>query len=103
MRVWLDDARELPFYYDVRVRTAHDAIALLKTGLVTAISLDHDLGETDNRGEYPGTGYDVAVFIEEAAFKGELGCIEVECHSASPVGKERIEAALKKATEFWEK
>ena len=43
------------------VNISRQAIELLKTGNVTEISLDHDLGDDDR-----GTGYDVVLWIEEA-------------------------------------
>jgi hypothetical protein len=62
----------------------------------TLISLDHDLGAEEN-----GTGYDVAKFIEEAAYKGTLPPIEVRIHSANPVGRKRMLAAIERAQLFW--
>ncbi|WP_281187905.1 cyclic-phosphate processing receiver domain-containing protein [Vibrio harveyi] len=44
-----------------RVYWPEEAIALLKQGTVTEISLDHDLGDDEH-----GTGYDVVLWIEEA-------------------------------------
>jgi hypothetical protein len=60
MRVFLDDERPTPTGW-TRVRWPDEAIALLETGDVEEISLDHDLGD-DAR----GTGYDVILWIEEA-------------------------------------
>ena len=48
MKVWLDDERGAPEGW-MRVRWPDEAIALLKTGQVTHLSLDHDLGD-DVRG-----------------------------------------------------
>ena len=53
MKLYLDDERKHR-QGCVRVFWPDEAIAWLKTGAVTEISLDHDLGD-DNR----GTGYDV--------------------------------------------
>jgi hypothetical protein len=50
MNIWLDDERPMPAGFDVHVKTAKDAIALLAQGNVTLISLDHDLGE--GNGDY---------------------------------------------------
>ena len=55
MKVFLDDVRE-PDQTWVWVKTYHDAVKLLVTGLVIQISLDHDLGQ-DSKDK---TGYDVA-------------------------------------------
>jgi len=60
MKVYLDDERETPEGW-VRVYWPDEAIKLLSDGVVTEISLDHDLGD-DTR----GTGYDVVLWIEEA-------------------------------------
>lgn len=55
MKVFLDDERTTPEGW-VRVYWPGESIALLQTGQVTDISLDHDLGD-DAR----GTGYDGAL------------------------------------------
>lgn len=99
MRVWLDDVRELPLGFDVHVRTAVAAIELLKTGKVTAISLDHDLGLDYH--PVPNSGYHVAKWIEEAAFNGELKPLEVFVHSQNRVGAEHMRMALENAKRFW--
>ena len=44
----------------LRVYWPDEAIELLKSGEVTEISLDHDLGDDDR-----GTGYDVVLWVEE--------------------------------------
>lgn len=94
MKLWLDDVRVMPDDYDVWCRRAEDAIAILKAGIVVEeISLDHDLGMDIM------TGYDVAKFIEEAAYA--LKPIKWHCHSQNPGGKQRIEAAMHRADEHW--
>lgn len=94
MKLYLDDQRPLPNDYDILVREAKNAIELLKTGLITEISLDHDLGKDSS-------GYEVALFIEEQAMKGNLKEFKCFCHSQNPVGKDRIEKALEKAEYYW--
>jgi hypothetical protein len=102
MRVWLDDVRPMPAGFDVHVKTAAEAIALLRRGDVRLISLDHDLGDAAN-----GTGYDVARWIEERAFawsQGEpdgLPPLEWRFHSQNPVGLGNMTQALRNATRFW--
>ena len=90
MRVYLDDLRPAPEGW-VRVFWPEEAIALLKTGQVTEISLDHDLGS-----EQCGTGYDVLLWIEEAVvvngFSFKPPAISV--HSANPVARQRMAAAI---------
>jgi hypothetical protein len=96
MRVWLDDERPLPTNFDVLVKTADEAIALLAGGNVTVISLDHDLGDAEEK-----TGYAVACWIEENAFKGTLKKMRVRCHSQNAVGRQRICMALQNAERYW--
>lgn len=96
MKIWLDDERDMPQRFDRHVYTAADAIELLKSGEVTLISLDHDLGDVD-----AGTGYDVARYIEKAAFDRTLPKLEWELHTSNPVGRRRMSAALTNANEFW--
>ena len=45
----------------MRVYWPDEAIALLESGAVEELSLDHDLGDDER-----GTGYDVVLWIEEA-------------------------------------
>jgi hypothetical protein len=94
MRLFVDDVRSMPAGFDRVVRTSAEAIALLKTGKVTFLSLDHDLGSED-------TGYAVALFIERAAALRELGRLDWRVHSANPVGASRIRQALECAERFW--
>jgi len=86
----------MPEEFDVHVRTADEAIELLRSGRVIEISLDHDLGEEVN-----GTGYDVALWIEEHAFYGDLPKLKWHIHSQNNVGAERMLTALQNADRFW--
>lgn len=88
MKVFLDDVREAPEGW-VRVYWPDEAIALLQTGDVTELSLDHDLGD-DTR----GTGYDVLTWLEQVAFDGTLRMPEISIHSANAVGRQRMAAAI---------
>jgi hypothetical protein len=110
MKIWLDDIRPEPFPlrdhresypfdryapYDVVCVNAEQAIALINLGQVTFISFDHDLGQGK-------TGYDVAKHIEEGAVTGTITTpIYYKCHSANPVGKENICAAMDNAWRHW--
>lgn len=88
MRIYLDDERTTPEGW-TRVYWPDEAIALLETGNVVEISLDHDLGD-DAR----GTGYDVVAWIEEAvATRGFVPPI-MRVHSANPPARVRMEAGI---------
>jgi hypothetical protein len=66
MHVFLDDTRQTPFGWE-RVYWPYQAIALLETGKVEVISLDHDLGDDER-----GTGYNVLVWIQDAVANQEF-------------------------------
>jgi hypothetical protein len=95
MKVWLDDVRPMPEGFDRHAATAAEAIALLAQGGVTHISLDHDLGND------AGSGYDVACWIEQAAYHGLMEPVIVRIHSANPVGLVRMQCAVARARHFW--
>ena len=92
--LWVDDIREAPLTYDARVRTVKAAIILLKTGIVTHISLDHDLGGEE-------TGYEIARWIEDWAYWGRLSPLTWEVYSNNPPGRAKMIQALKQADKFW--
>ncbi len=97
MRIWLDDERPMPEEgFDLHVKTAKVMLDYLKAGGVTFISFDHDLGP-----EEAGTGYEVAAWIEEQAFNCNLERLDWEIHSANPVGRKNLEAALNNANKWW--
>jgi len=109
IKVWLDDLLDSPEHSDrhtppnyVGVKTAWEAIDLLKQGNVEEISLDHDLGDDKKF----GTGYDVAKFIEEEAFKSKSGenaipPLIIKTHSDNAVGVSNMKMAIKNAYKFW--
>lgn len=89
MKLYLDDERIAPDGW-VQVRWPDEAIKLLKQGLVTHLSLDHDLGD-DQR----GTGYDVLLWIEQEVVQRGFTPPEVTIHSANPAARQRMLAAVK--------
>jgi hypothetical protein len=97
-KVWLDDVRPMPSAFDIHVKTASEAIAMLAKGNVYSISLDHDLGDPSN-----GTGYDVAKYIEEQSFTGKMQPPRVSLHTSSPVGRKNMAQAIHNAYKYWEK
>ncbi|MEI8270869.1 MAG: cyclic-phosphate processing receiver domain-containing protein [bacterium] len=105
MNLWLDDERNPKDKYIQSefgaddsyfwVKTARDAINILKNGNVKNISLDHDLGPN------AGTGLEVANWIEQQAFLGNIEKLSWSVHSMNPVGSKNMIKALEKADEFW--
>ena len=95
MKIYLDDIRDAPEGW-TKVETVEMAIQLLKMGDVEEISLDHDLGENRK------TGYEVAKWIEKQVItKGFIPPV-IFIHSANPVGRKNIEAAIKRIRKFQE-
>lgn len=93
MRLWIDDVRkpEDHGWADAHwARTAHEANNMLRTGLVTEVSFDHDLGTGP-------TAYTCATLVEQLVAEGKIPCPKWFVHSANPVGKKRIEAAMHSA------
>ena len=96
-RLWLDDIRHPPDTSWWWVRTYEEAVEYLQRWQVVEVSLDHDLGTQR-------TGYDVACYIEQQAFNGELQePIKWYIHSQNTVGAENMRAALRQADKFWNK
>jgi hypothetical protein len=91
MKLFLDDIRNPPDKSWVVVRTAGECLAHLKQYDITEISFDHDLGDV-----FPGSGYTIAKWIEEQCFYG-MKCPIWHIHSANPVGRQNIEAAMTRA------
>mgnify|MGYP003606239306 CR=1 FL=1 len=71
------------------------AIELLKTGQVTDLSLDHDLGDDER-----GTGYDVVLWIEEAVATGVFVPPRIIVHSANAPARAKMEAGLERIRLF---
>ncbi len=88
MRIYLDDERPTPAGW-VRVYWPDEAIALLETGKVDEISLDHDLGD-DAR----GTGYDVVLWVEEAVALRGFRPPKMAVHSANSSARQKMLAGI---------
>jgi hypothetical protein len=86
--VYLDDERPTPKGW-IRVCWPDEAIALLQTGQVQQISLDHDLGD-DQR----GTGYDVILWIEEAVALRSFKPPKILIHSANASARQKMHAGI---------
>lgn len=88
MKVFLDDERPTPFGW-VRAYWPDEVIALLKTGHVQELSLDHDLGDDER-----GTGYDVVLWIEEAVALHGFRPPRMTVHSANVSAAMKMRAGI---------
>lgn len=97
LRVWLDDLlddRAAPDGW-VHVTTAPAAIALLETGRVVELSLDHDLGDDD----LAGKGVHVVDHIAEQQmlYGRDLWPRDgITIHSANPAGRDQMARAIER-------
>jgi hypothetical protein len=89
MKVYLDDERAPPEGWH-RVYWPDEAIALLKTGRVTELSLNHDLGDDER-----GTGYDVVLWIEEAVITRGFVPPKISVHSANSSARQKMEMGIR--------
>jgi len=87
--LFVDDQLDCPPGW-VQARNTSEAIALLQTGKVEEVSIDHDLGKG-------GKGVDVLRYIDEAVCKGDLTPpkITIHCEPDCPTCQVRFEAALR--------
>lgn len=88
MKLYLDDERKTPVGW-VRVFWPEEAIAWLKTEMVTEISLDHDLGDDDR-----GTGYDVILWIENEVMTNNFIPTQINIHSANVSARIKMELGI---------
>lgn len=102
IKLWLDDVRDPVLNGAIGytwVKTAAEAIELLKTGNVEFASLDHDLGfdcySLDHCDKNGQTGYDVCLFLEQNPKYFPPNGVFV--HSMNVSAKPRMKAALERA------
>lgn len=93
MKLFLDDVRDCPEGFTL-CRTVGQAKHYLFSGKVVFISFDHDLGENQS------SGYDLATFIENLVYYKLIKCPDWDIHSANPVGRKNIAAAMNNAWKF---
>jgi hypothetical protein len=93
LKIWLDDVRPMPNNFTHHAKNSADAVEFIicNNYSLDEISFDHDLGGRD-------TGYIVACFIERIVQEGKMITMPIwHIHSANPVGRERIYAAMRAA------
>lgn len=89
MKIFLDDERTTPAGW-IRTYTYQETVDMLKTGLITKLSLDHDLGATDTK----YTGYDVILWIERQVHEAGFIPPKIYLHTANPVGQENMQRGI---------
>ncbi|MFL6658149.1 MAG: cyclic-phosphate processing receiver domain-containing protein [Massilia sp.] len=89
MKVYLDDERATPDGW-VRAYWPDEVIALLETGQVRELSLDHDLGD-----DVRGTGYDVVLWVEEAVALRGFIAPAMFVHSANSSARDKMLAGIR--------
>lgn len=94
MKVFLDDERETPEGW-VRAFWPDEVIAMLQTGMVEELSLDHDLGDDER-----GTGYDVICWIEEAVALDRFVPPKITVHSANSSARMKMLAGIQAIQEI---
>jgi hypothetical protein len=88
LKLYLDDQRPAPPGWEL-AKTADEAIDLLRTGNIVELSLDYDLGDP-----IYGTGLQVLDWLEVAIMEGRVRMPRMSAHSASPLGRRRLEAQI---------
>lgn len=73
----------------MRVYWPDEAVALLESGAVEELSLDHDLGDDER-----GTGYDVVLWIEEAVALRGFKPPRISVHSANSSARDKMIAGI---------
>jgi hypothetical protein len=94
MKVYLDDERPTPAGW-THARWPEDVIKLLKTGQITHLSLDHDLGDDDH-----GTGYDVLLWLERVVATEQFNPPVMTVHSANTSARDKMNLAIQSIERF---
>jgi hypothetical protein len=92
-KLWIDDIRPAPPGW-IWAKTPEHACFLLFTYRFDEVSFDNDLG-----GKIEGRH--IANLIERKAFFGQVPRLKWSIHSANPVGRKAIQAAMLRADVFW--
>ena len=91
VKIYLDDERNAPEGWQ-RTYSVEETIVILKSGQVTHLSLDHDLGQID--GHDVPSGYEVLKWIEQEVFLNKFVPPDIQIHSANSAARPRMQAAI---------
>lgn len=89
MKIFLDDIRTPPDDTWTLAKWPNKVIEYLKTGKVTEISLDHDLGDDER-----GNGNDVILWIEEQVCTNMYHPPVIHIHTANVSARKKMEAGV---------
>ncbi|MHA2060495.1 MAG: cyclic-phosphate processing receiver domain-containing protein [Candidatus Ranarchaeia archaeon] len=121
IELWLDDDRdpELPQYQGafgakpgmLWVKTAWDAVKVLKQGNVKFISFDNDIGfaptqyddgiKVENEGKYVAKWIEIQAFWRKEGMAPGIPPLKWAVHTKNVEGEKEIRMAMAKAEEFW--
>jgi hypothetical protein len=95
MRIWFDTTSPMPHGYDRHCRSARAALASLRTGLVTSVSIgyDHATGGIE--------ALALAIVIESMAASAALQPITWRLHAQATADTAPMVAALRAADQHW--
>lgn len=97
VKVYLDDLRPTPEGW-IGVRWPEEVIELLKTGNVSEISLDHDLGDDEH-----GTGNDVITWIEEQVFLHDFVPPKISLHTDNASARKKMSAGINQIWKLYDR
>ena len=89
MKKWQDDIRPAPDG-SLQTYTERQTIDVLKSGGVTELSVDHDLGDEN----VVGTGYGVLLWIEDRVATTTFVPPTLYVHSANTSAAEKMQLAI---------
>ena len=85
----------MPDGFHLWAKTSSEAIDMIRHNHITFVSFDHDSGDGDDF-------IRVANFFEKRALDHTYHQVEWTIHSANPIGRAAIKAAMEQADKFWE-
>jgi hypothetical protein len=95
MRIWFDTVLPMPAGYDRHCRSAREALASLRTGRVSGVSIGHD------RATGGIETLALAIVIESMAASAALPPITWRLHAQATADTAPIVAALRAADQHW--
>lgn len=93
MKIYLDDERKAPDGW-VLMSDVHSVIRTLKENTVTDLSLDHDLGKTDE------CGYDILLWIENEMHTKGYTPPRITIHTANPSARIKMTLAVESMKKY---